>query len=150
VPDRGPDNPRLLDIEIVGAERAPGAPSAQTIRALCDRALASAGIRAGHLAIELVDEQRIAALNARYRGRPAPTDVLSFPVDEDADAPGPRELGDVIVCPQRAESVSEAIVHGVLHLCGMDHEVDDGEMLTLQNELLRWQAADAEPLAATG
>jgi ssRNA-specific RNase YbeY (16S rRNA maturation enzyme) len=46
--------------------------------------------------------------------------------------------------------VAEAIVHGVLHLCRMDHEVDEGEMLVLQSELLRWHAADAEPLAAAG
>jgi probable rRNA maturation factor len=152
VRDRGPDHPGDLDIEIVGAsaERAPGAPTPQAIRTLCDLTLASAGIRAGHLAIEFVDEQRIASLNAQFRGRPEPTDVLSFPVDEGADSPGPRELGDVIICAARAESVAEAIVHGVLHLCGMDHEVDEGEMLVLQSELLRWHAADAEPLAAAG
>lgn len=48
----------------------------------------------------------------------------------------PRELGDVVICPQHATDVREAIVHGMLHLLGMDHETDDGEMLALQRELL--------------
>ena len=50
----------------------------------------------------------------------------------------PRELGDVVICPPCSEDVSEAVLHGALHLTGMDHEVDDGEMLALQAELLRW------------
>jgi probable rRNA maturation factor len=48
----------------------------------------------------------------------------------------PRELGDVVVCPGYADDVSEAVVHGVLHLLGMDHERDGGEMLALQARLL--------------
>jgi probable rRNA maturation factor len=150
MPDSRPDHPRVLDVEITGLQRTRGLPPQAAIVRLCELALASAGIREGHLAIEFVDERRIATLNERHRGRRAPTDVLSFPVDEGGDSPGPRELGDVIVCPERAESVAEAIVHGVLHLCGMDHELDEGEMLCVQGELLRWEAADAEPLAAAG
>ena len=86
----------------------------------------------GHLAIELVDSDRIRELNRDYRGRDEPTDVLSFPVDEAAPAAGPRELGDVIICPEHTEDLIEAAVHGVLHLCGYDHETDSGEMLALQ------------------
>jgi probable rRNA maturation factor len=141
---------RMLEIEISGLRRGRGVPSAATIVGLCELALASAGIAEGHLAIELVGEQRIAELNARHRGRCGPTDVLSFPVDLDQACPGPRELGDVVVCPERASSITESIVHGVLHLCGMDHEVDEGEMLCVQSELLRWEAMDAESLAASG
>jgi probable rRNA maturation factor len=62
--------------------------------------------------------------------------VLSFPVDESGPATGPRELGDVVVCPERAEDLTEAVVHGVLHLCGYDHEGDEGEMLALQERVL--------------
>jgi ssRNA-specific RNase YbeY (16S rRNA maturation enzyme) len=51
-------------------------------------------------------------------------------------AAGSRELGDVLICPEHTADVREAIVHGVLHLVGMDHETDDGEMLALQRELL--------------
>jgi len=75
-------------------------------------------------------------LNARHRGRDAPTDVLSFPVDELDPPAGPRELGDVVICPEHAEDLVEATVHGVLHLCGMDHEADAGEMLELQRRVL--------------
>ena len=48
-----------------------------------------------------------------------------------------RELGDVVICIEHADDVREAIVHGVLHLVGFDHEADDGEMLALQRRLLR-------------
>jgi probable rRNA maturation factor len=62
--------------------------------------------------------------------------VLSFPVDEAGPPVGPRELGDVVICPEHTEDLTEAVVHGVLHLCGYDHEVDDGEMLALQQRVL--------------
>jgi probable rRNA maturation factor len=94
-------------------------------------------VEEGHLAIELVGEDRIRALNREHRGRDRPTDVLSFPVDETAPADGPRELGDVVICPRLTEDLTEAVVHGVLHLCGYDHESDNGEMLALQDEIMR-------------
>ena len=65
-----------------------------------------------------------------------PRDVLSFPMDGGGPAPGPRELGDVFICPEHTEDVVEAAIHGVLHLCGFDHETDEGEMLTLQRQVL--------------
>ena len=49
---------------------------------------------------------------------------------------GPRELGDVVISPEHTEDLTEAVVHGVLHLCGYDHESDDGEMLSLQRRVL--------------
>jgi len=90
----------------------------------------------GHLAIELVDEERIRELNREHRGKDEPTDVLSFPIDEDEPVAGPRELGDVVICPEHTEDQVEAVVHGVLHLCGYDHETDDGEMLALQDRVV--------------
>lgn len=90
------------------------------------------------MAVEFVGEDRIRDLNRDHRGRDEPTDVLSFPVDEDATPAGPRELGDVVVCPEHTTDLREAVVHGTLHLAGMDHERDEGEMLALQAELLRW------------
>jgi probable rRNA maturation factor len=83
-----------------------------------------------------VDSERIRELNRDHRGRDEPTDVLSFPVDEAAPVAGPRELGDVIICPEHTEDLTEAVVHGVLHLCGYDHETDSGEMLALQARVL--------------
>ena len=88
------------------------------------------------MAIALVGESEIRALNREHRGRDEPTDVLSFPVDGGGPASGPRELGDVVVCPARAHDVVEVVVHGVLHLCGYDHETDAGEMLALQDRIV--------------
>ncbi|MEA2482609.1 MAG: putative rRNA maturation factor [Thermoleophilaceae bacterium] len=62
--------------------------------------------------------------------------MLSFPIDEDEPVAGPRELGDVVICPEHTEDLVEAVVHGVLHLCGYDHETDDGEMLALQDRVM--------------
>ena len=110
----------------------------ERVRVLVELTAASAGIRDGHVAVDFVDAARIAELNEAHRGRPGPTDVLSFPLDEDGVAHGPRELGDVVICPEHTTDLEEAVVHGVLHLTGMDHETDSGEMLALQAELLSW------------
>ena len=99
-------------------------------------ALAAAGVGDGHLALELVGSDRIRELNAAHRGRDEPTDVLSFPIDGTGEVAGPRELGDVVICPEHTTDVAEAAVHGVLHLCGYDHETDRGEMLALQAQVL--------------
>jgi probable rRNA maturation factor len=127
-----------LELEVLGAQHAPDAPPQRAVRELCELALASAGITGGHLAVEFVDAERIRELNRDFRGIDAPTDVLSFGVDEGGTSAGPRELGDVVICPEHTADLGEAIVHGVLHLTGMDHERDDGEMLALQAEILRW------------
>lgn len=99
-------------------------------------ALAAAGVGDGHLAVEIVDASRIRELNREHRGKDAPTDVLAFPIDELEPVAGPRELGDVAVCPEHCSDVTEAAVHGALHLCGYDHEADGGEMLALQERVL--------------
>ena len=99
-------------------------------------ALSAAGVGDGHLAVELVGEERIRELNREHRGKDTTTDVLAFPVDGAGPTAGPRELGDVAICPEHCTDVTEATVHGVLHLCGHDHEVDDGEMLALQARVL--------------
>jgi probable rRNA maturation factor len=87
-------------------------------------------------ALSAVDSARIRELNRDHRGRDAPTDVLAFPVDGSGPIAGPRELGDVTICPEHCSDVVEAAVHGTLHLCGMDHEADEGEMLALQVRVL--------------
>jgi len=123
-----------VELDIVG-----DAPlAAFEIEQLASLALASAGVRDGHLAIEFVDERRIRELNRLHRALDEPTDVLSFPIDGAGEPAGPRELGDVVICTAHTADVREAIVHGTLHLVGMDHELDDGEMLALQRELLSW------------
>jgi probable rRNA maturation factor len=106
------------------------------LRGAVEAALAAAGVADGHLAVELVDEERIRELNRDHRGRDEPTDVLAFPVDGAGPTAGPRELGDVAICPERCTDVTEAAVHGTLHLCGYDHETDAGEMLTVQARVI--------------
>jgi probable rRNA maturation factor len=145
----------MLEVEVFGSGFVLDALSYEEVRHLCLAAAASAGVTDGHVAIEFVGAQRISWLNAEHREQHGPTDVLSFPVDgveklaartSSADTPAtqtgepavmpPRELGDVVICPEHTVDLREAIVHGVLHLVGMDHETDDGQMLALQRELL--------------
>jgi probable rRNA maturation factor len=125
----------MIEVDLFGVTAASGAPPFAEVRRLCILAAASAGVKDGHMAIELVDAERITRLNAEHRGELRPTDVLSFPIDGAEPTVG-RELGDVVICPEHTADLREAVVHGVLHLVGMDHETDDGEMLALQRRLL--------------
>jgi probable rRNA maturation factor len=106
------------------------------LRTAVGTALSAAGVDDGHLSVALVDEGRIRELNRAHRGLDRPTDVLSFPVDGADEVAGPRELGDVVICPEQTVDLTEAAVHGVLHLCGYDHESDSGRMLALQDRIL--------------
>ena len=106
------------------------------LRAPVNAALEAAGVRNGHVAVELVGEGTMRTLNYAHRGVDEATDVLAFPIDAQPPETGPRELGDVFVCPDKATDVVEAAVHGTLHLCGYDHESDDGEMLALQERVM--------------
>jgi probable rRNA maturation factor len=123
----------LLDVDVIGDSL-----PATLVTEACVLAAASAGIEEGHVAVEFVGPDRITELNAAHRGKDSPTDVLSFPVDEAGEPAGPRELGDVVICPEHTTDLLEAVVHGVLHLTGMDHETDEGEMLALQAEIMGW------------
>ena len=107
------------------------------------------------LSIILVDEGAMEALHVQWMDEPGPTDVLSFPMDElrpgtdDAPTP-PGLLGDIVLCPQVAETQAQAAghstldelllltTHGLLHLLGFDHAEPDEEreMFALQRELL--------------
>ena len=109
-------------------------------------ALHAAGVDDGHLGVEVVGVGRMRTLNYAARGVDEATDVLAFPIDDTQDDSGPRELGDVFICPDKATDVTEAVVHGTLHLCGFDHETDSGEMLELQARVMaviRGGSADA-------
>jgi probable rRNA maturation factor len=122
-----------LEVDVLGEDL-----PAEQVRRACVLAAATAGVEDGHVAVAFIAPEEIAALNARHRGKDGPTDVLSFPVDEAGPVVGERELGDVVICPEHTEDLTEAVVHGVLHLVGMDHETDEGEMLALQAEVLSW------------
>jgi probable rRNA maturation factor len=120
-----------LEVEVIGS-----ALDEAEVSRLVATAVGRAGVSEGHVAVSFVGAEEIAGLNAEHRGKEGPTDVLSFPVDEEGEAFGPRELGDIVICPEHTEDLREAVVHGALHLVGYDHETDDGEMLRLQDELM--------------
>ena len=136
-------NDEALEIDVLGL----GGPilPLEEIERLLAFALGSAGIDSGHVAVEFVSAERIAELNVIHRETSGPTDVLSFPIDGAGPVPGPRELGDIVICPEHTADLREAIIHGALHLTGMDHETDDGEMLTVQREIMAWVSPDGDP-----
>lgn len=91
----------------------------------------------GELSILFVDDAQIAAMNARFLKRQGPTNVIAFPMQEGRTAgPDPDLLGDVVVSVDTAEREAmianldfeerlvQLLVHGILHLCGYDHERD--------------------------
>ena len=115
-----------------------------------EQALKAIG-KVGHDAtIAFVSDQQIKTLNKRFRGLGKPTDVLSFPAagDEFAETSQPN-LGDVAISVERAErqaaenglafenEIAQLVLHGLLHLCGYDHETDKGEMNRLELRLRR-------------
>jgi len=128
-----------------------------------DAALAHLGLdpAAWEIALLACDDARIAALNADFRGKPQPTNVLSWPSDERApEAPGAvpaapdpdegPELGDIAIafdtCVREAaesgrpfaDHVTHLLVHGTLHLLGYDHvrDADAERMERIEVEIL--------------
>lgn len=113
------------------------------------------------LSIAIVEIEEMTRLNHSYRGKDAPTDVLSFGCDDPCPVTGPEELitlGDVVIAPAIAEvqardyghTVEEELnlllVHGILHLLGYDHESDDDADVMQARErvlLAAWAAASA-------
>ncbi len=99
------------------------------------------------LSVLVTDDARMRVLNRDYRGRDAPTDVLSFPSLAAPLPDGVRRLGDLALSCDRAAQQAREIghslaceirflcLHGVLHLLGYDHETDNGEMLRYQKQL---------------
>jgi probable rRNA maturation factor len=127
----------------VSAPRIPGATEIDLsdvpgdLRPAVGASLHAAGVSDGHIGVEIVREGRMRTLNYAARGVDEATDVLAFPIDDQQQDTGPRELGDVFICPDKATDVTEAAVHGTLHLCGYDHETDSGEMLELQAKVMQ-------------
>jgi probable rRNA maturation factor len=103
---------------------------------LSRQVLAAEGIEEGDLGIAFATPSEMRELKARYLGIDEPTDVLSFPVDGRDDLPEgvPRQLGDVVLCPQVVgEEWRAPLVHGLLHLLGYDH---GSEMKRRESELV--------------
>ncbi len=119
-------------------------------QAFGERAVKAIGKDAGDATIAFVSDRQIRKLNKRFRGFDRATDVLSFPAETDEfDEGGQRKLGDIAISVERAETqakenglsyeqeIAQLILHGLLHLCGYDHETDDGEMNRLELRLRR-------------
>ena len=118
-----------------------GIPPAAVIGAWVEAALAEAGLgeRVLELAVRVVDDDTMRALNRDYRGKDEPTNVLSFPAGDPPGLPpdAPRPFGDIVVCAnvvaaearaQRkavADHWAHMLVHGALHLAGFDHVTDE-------------------------
>jgi probable rRNA maturation factor len=92
--------------------------------------------RLGEVSVALVGPGVIRNLNLKFRSKDEPTDVLSFEVD----GPYGEMAGEVVICPACAEmGVEELIVHGALHLSGMDHgeDFEGSEMARAQEAVLK-------------
>ena len=118
---------------------------------VCRYVLAEMKVNAmAELSVLCVDVDYMSTLHERWMGEKGPTDVLAFPLDGAAAVAGPRELGDVVICPEHTADLEEAAVHGALHLCGYDHEVDEGEMLEVQARVMAGlRTADCGPRTET-
>ena len=94
--------------------------------------------RIGEVSVALVDPETIRDLNLKFRDRDEPTDVLSFEVD----GPYGEMVGEVVICPLCADcgmGVDELVIHGALHLGGMDHgeDFEASEMAKVQRSVMK-------------
>ncbi len=97
--------------------------------------------------VAFISDKKMRELNSNFRGKDATTDVLSFPFEADEFDLQDDHLGDIAISLEQAErqaaennldlqtEIKQLLLHGVLHLCGYDHETDDGEMNKRELEL---------------
>jgi probable rRNA maturation factor len=100
-----------------------------------------------HFSVAFISDSRMRQLNEMFRGKKSTTDVLSFPHEPDEFDPDKDNLGDIVISVEQAAKqaeenaltlegeIGQLMLHGVLHLCGYDHETDDGEMNARELEL---------------
>ena len=122
-----------------------GTLDAERTTELCAAAFSNVGLdveRMGEVSVALVEPAAIRDLNLEFRGKNEPTDVLSFEVD----GPYGEMVGEVVICPACAQmSVEELVVHGALHLSGMDHGEDfEGSEMALAQEAVMGAVRDAK------
>jgi probable rRNA maturation factor len=129
----------MIEVEIEAGDWAGALPRAEQV--VTDAAVAALGAVTGDVVVLLTDDGAVRDLNARFRDRDRPTNVLSFPAAQSAFP----HLGDLVlafgVCRDEAEAqgkpladhLSHLVVHGVLHLLGRDH-VDEAEAEAMEAE----------------
>ena len=123
-------------VEVEVANRSGVAVNEHEAVVLILRVLEEEGIHDGELGLAFVDREEARALKREHLGVDETPDVLSFPIDgrEELPAGVPRQLGDVVVCPEVVgEDWREPLVHGLLHLLGYDH----GDEMEAREEALR-------------
>ena len=144
-----------MTVRLAPALRRRGVPTVdrRLFRRRAGRVLAALDSSERELSVSLTDDAEIAALNAEWRGREGPTDVLSFSLEEGEHAEfGGALLGDVVIALPVAErqaraygatlddEVARLLIHGVLHLLGHDHQ-EPGEARRMRSEERRvWRA----------
>jgi len=119
-------------------------------RAFAERALKAVPSEGAGATLAFVSDRAMRELNKRWRGKAGTTDVLSFPAgQEEFESAEGASLGDVVISVEQAarqaaehglafeNEVEQLILHGLLHLCGYDHERDGGEMNALELRLRR-------------
>lgn len=106
-------------------------------------------VEGGTFSVAFISDRRMKELNGFFRGKDLTTDVLSFPHEADEFQPNENFLGDIVISVEQAErqskdnkltlenEIQQLILHGVLHLCGYDHETDNGEMNKRELQLRR-------------
>jgi probable rRNA maturation factor len=132
-------------------DRAESGVEEAAVAAVIDAVLVAESVGEVEVGVVLVDAFEMQEINREHRGKDEPTDVLSFPIDDDDDEDldgVTRMLGDVVICvpvlvQQAADNdvavgdeLVDLLVHGTLHLLGYDHETDSGEMLARQDEIV--------------
>jgi probable rRNA maturation factor len=136
-------------VEIVNRQRKVPVES-ERWRAFTQRALGVVPAGGAGVTVAFVSDRAMRELNRRWRGKTGTTDVLSFPAEQDEfERAVGRTLGDVVISTEQAarqaiehgltldEEIAQLILHGLLHLCGYDHETDRGEMNALELALRR-------------
>jgi probable rRNA maturation factor len=111
-------------IRVELANRSGLAVDEDAVEAVCRVVLAAEGVGEGDLGVYLESPERVRELKREHLGIDEATDVLSFPIDEREALPAgvPRQLGDVVLCPQVVGAAwRQPLVHGLLHLLGYDH-----------------------------
>jgi probable rRNA maturation factor len=123
-------------VEIEVANRSGVAVDEDGAAELARRVLGAEGIEDGELGLAFVGAEEARALKREHLGVDETPDVLSFPIDEREELPAgvPRQLGDVVLCPEVVgDAWRDPLVHGLLHLVGYDH----GEEMEAREEVLR-------------
>ena len=133
-------------IELINRQRKYKTPNSW--REFAERALHAVNSSDRNATIVFVSDTAIRKLNQQFRGKNYATDVLSFPTNHERfESENQSHLGEVVISIERAAAQAEAngltlknevqqlILHGLLHLCGHDHETDKGEMNRLELKL---------------